>query len=551
MVNPGGMGFPGVSNDFVIDGDLVIRDGQDRVRLRLDSATGNIFVFDENSNLIFLLEAIEGNLRLKGAPNRSQDGDLLIFPRQADNIRDDNQATLHFNGDQGVLSVGGNSIPGGVLCRDGERNQTILLDGDGTARIGANGRNGNLFMQTGENVATIHLNSNGGTNGGFAVIRAGGRDSSGSIQLYPAGATDLDNSNHASVLLSAVSGSLSLGGGIDGANGRIFMLNSSNASAVRIDADESRIRVGGGGRLSLFPSSRSASSSIEEATVNISAESGSLRVGGGIGSTNSAGELINGTVTVRSQFNFDTISLAGENAALRAGGNNSSGQISLHPAASTDMTQNDQASIRLNAATGGIRVGGGTHGIGGDVAVRNSSNQTTIALDGQESRITLSNNDQETIRFDGEGGNITLRGDIVLEGGDCAEDFEIAIDTEATPGSVMVTDHSGKLRLSDRAYDRRVVGIIAGAGSLRPGIVLGRNAASRNCVPIALTGKVYCKVDASVAPIEVGDLLTTSDRPGFAMKAANAAQAFGATIGKAMGSLDRGTGMIPVLVALQ
>ena len=64
-------------------------------------------------------------------------------------------------------------------------------------------------------------------------------------------------------------------------------------------------------------------------------------------------------------------------------------------------------------------------------------------------------------------------------------------------------------------------------------------------------GKVYCKADALFGPIQVGDLLTTSSMPGHAMKASDPAKAFGAVIGKALGSLKAGTGLIPIIVALQ
>lgn len=70
-------------------------------------------------------------------------------------------------------------------------------------------------------------------------------------------------------------------------------------------------------------------------------------------------------------------------------------------------------------------------------------------------------------------------------------------------------------------------------------------------VAVALVGKVYCKVDAGYAPVEVGDLLTTSPTPGHAMKADDQAKAFGAVIGKALASLGSGTSLVPILVALQ
>ena len=75
--------------------------------------------------------------------------------------------------------------------------------------------------------------------------------------------------------------------------------------------------------------------------------------------------------------------------------------------------------------------------------------------------------------------------------------------------------------------------------------------ARSNRKPIALLGKVFCKVDASFEPVRVGDLLTTSSTPGHAMKAVDPATAFGAVIGKALRPLKEGQGLIPILVTLQ
>ena len=69
--------------------------------------------------------------------------------------------------------------------------------------------------------------------------------------------------------------------------------------------------------------------------------------------------------------------------------------------------------------------------------------------------------------------------------------------------------------------------------------------------PVALTGRVYCKVDASFGAIRPGDLITTSDTPGHGMRVGDHDQAQGAIIGKAMTRLDEGTGLVLVLVSLQ
>ena len=60
-----------------------------------------------------------------------------------------------------------------------------------------------------------------------------------------------------------------------------------------------------------------------------------------------------------------------------------------------------------------------------------------------------------------------------------------------------------------------------------------------------------CKVDASYGSIEVGGLITTSPRKGYAMKADDPYRSFGAVIGKALADFPNGHGMLPILVALQ
>jgi hypothetical protein len=160
-------------------------------------------------------------------------------------------------------------------------------------------------------------------------------------------------------------------------------------------------------------------------------------------------------------------------------------------------------------------------------------------------------NDQggETIRLDRQQGTIQASGDVLLAGADCAEDFDVACAENVDVGTVMVIDHDGVLRPSQDAYDKRVAGVISGAGDLRPGIVLDKRASQSGRLPLALMGKVYCKVDASHSPVEAGDLLTTSPTPGCAMKASDPAKAFGAVIGKALRGLESGLGLVPMLVS--
>jgi len=122
------------------------------------------------------------------------------------------------------------------------------------------------------------------------------------------------------------------------------------------------------------------------------------------------------------------------------------------------------------------------------------------------------------------------------------------------PGMLVAIDpdNPGALRMTESAYDRTVAGIVSGANGIKPGVTLkqeGTSAAGN--IPVALTGRVYCMADASKGAIKPGDLLTSSDIPGHAMKVADYTKAQGSIVGKAMTGLDSGTGMVLVLVTLQ
>ncbi|MEI7433239.1 MAG: hypothetical protein WCJ93_03185, partial [Methanomicrobiales archaeon] len=128
------------------------------------------------------------------------------------------------------------------------------------------------------------------------------------------------------------------------------------------------------------------------------------------------------------------------------------------------------------------------------------------------------------------------------------------VTENVTPGTVMVIGKGGVLHPSSIANDTHVAGIV----STEPGVSLGaKEGGNPGEAIIAVAGRVPCKVDATNGPIEEGDLLTTSNNPGYAMKAIPKiidGQGFypnGIVLGKAMGALESGTGTIEVLVTLQ
>jgi hypothetical protein len=123
----------------------------------------------------------------------------------------------------------------------------------------------------------------------------------------------------------------------------------------------------------------------------------------------------------------------------------------------------------------------------------------------------------------------------------------------ARPGSVLVIDEEkpGSLKLCRSAYDRRVAGIVSGAGGIDPGITLNKDGMVTGGRNVALSGRVYALAETGNGPIEPGDLLTTSEVEGHAMKATDHGRTSGAVIGKAMSRLESGRGLVLVLVSLQ
>jgi hypothetical protein len=158
---------------------------------------------------------------------------------------------------------------------------------------------------------------------------------------------------------------------------------------------------------------------------------------------------------------------------------------------------------------------------------------------------------QSTLDVNGTTTTKVLR---ITGGADLAEPFAVTESDQVEPGMVVAInpDQPGELRIADRAYDRGVAGIVSGAGGIQPGIVLHQaDSVAIGEHPVALSGRVYVWADAQYGAIQPGDLLTTSDTFGHAMKVTDFDAAQGAILGKAMSSLEEGTGLVLVLVSLQ
>ena len=141
----------------------------------------------------------------------------------------------------------------------------------------------------------------------------------------------------------------------------------------------------------------------------------------------------------------------------------------------------------------------------------------------------------------------------ITGGSDLVEGFDTTDDEANEPGTVVVIDevNVGRVRPSREPYDRKVAGVVSGAGGVEAGIRLGQEGVLDGKTPVAMTGRVYVKCSSENGAIHAGDLLTTSARSGFAMRATDHARANGAVIGKAMSALETGSGLVLVLVNLQ
>jgi hypothetical protein len=140
----------------------------------------------------------------------------------------------------------------------------------------------------------------------------------------------------------------------------------------------------------------------------------------------------------------------------------------------------------------------------------------------------------------------------------CGADYAEAVNvvgarTKYGPGDVLVIDPNtpGKFLRSNQAYSTLVAGIY----STKPGFV-GRlepanSETAKSEVPMAMVGRVPARVTTENGPVQVGDLLVSSSTLGYAMKGTDRSRMLGAVIGKALGSMDSGRGVIEVLVTLQ
>lgn len=149
-------------------------------------------------------------------------------------------------------------------------------------------------------------------------------------------------------------------------------------------------------------------------------------------------------------------------------------------------------------------------------------------------------------------GNVYADGPYSSPAADMAE-MVLSGQPDLEAGDVLVIGPDGKMLRSSEAYQ----GAVAGVYSTEPGFVAGQKVDEQGQpleperIPLAVVGIVPVKASAENGPIHPGDLLTSSDTPGHAMRCEGAEQCFGRTIGKALEGLESGQGVIQILAMLQ
>lgn len=344
--------------------------------------------------------------------------------------------------------------------------------------------------------------------------------------------------------------------------------------------------------------------------IHTSAPQYKLDVQGAQGYVNvSSGFCINGDCkTAWSQVGAGgTITAVNANTGLTGGGTSGAVGLAVSYGSSTGTAVEGHKTLSLNTAGDSGLSGGNsiTLGAGGSLTLTNTDKGSSqsifknIANSGGTTQFSAGSN-TDSIRFAGSGGtsvsfdaatkkvtidatnstgsaanitagqfgqntgggNYTFPGNLTVtgtvEGGNIKAKYQdvaewVPSSQQLVAGTVVVLDSSKSNQVisSSQPYDTRVAGVI----SAQPGITLGESGEGK--VLVATTGRVRVKVDATRAPIHVGDLLVTSDISGVAMKseAVNLGGVQihrpGTIIGKALEPLEKGSGTILVLLSLQ
>ncbi len=486
------------------------------------------------------------------------------------------------NGVQTLVGGSGVNAGGYLQFFQADGGHGVEIDGDASNSNGG----GDITLYASDGNAGIFVDGDDGNNDGGGRIEAYAADGSTSIVING----DSAGAGYITVRNNGGDARVQLDGEAAGTGGRVAILDADGSVGVELlgaetDLTGGRIQVrdaGGGTRVSIDGESTGTGGeiSIDDSTGNETIEllgaqteatggriqvrdaGGNTRVTMDGDSTGGAGE-----VSVFNDSNVETVEILGDES-------NNASQILLRDQNATDKIEIDaqggsgaRIQVFQDDGTSGITMDGQNVDNGsqlrmfandGSIGVWLRANSVAGGTPGAGRILVYDSTGAASVYIDGDYNNSGMgrvRADIIrVQGGvDLAEPFACRDKAAVKPGMVMSIDPDspGGLMITTQAYDRKVAGVVSGAGGVQPGIMLTQEGVIEGDHPVALTGRVYCWCDASFGAIEPGDLLTTSNTPGHAMKVTDYAKSQGATIGKAMTTLAKGKGLVLLLVQPQ
>lgn len=228
-------------------------------------------------------------------------------------------------------------------------------------------------------------------------------------------------------------------------------------------------------------------------------------------------------------------------------------------------TGTGSAIFGLADGSGGTGVSGQTSNAGVGVFALNSTGLGGVALRARnisslgDHVIEAFGSDLNDVKFFvTDQGNVRADGTFASPAADFAEMMNVSgLKEQYEPGDVLVIGSDGKLSKATTPYATNLAGVYSTKPSFlggdtevaEQGIKAYEKRSNQARVPMAILGVVPVKASAENGAIKPGDMLTTSSLAGYAMKATD--PKIGAILGKALESLEQGTGIIMVLVTLR
>jgi hypothetical protein len=396
--------------------------------------------------------------------------------------------------------------------------------------------------------------------------------SGNSVQELPSGDfLDLSNSGISNSGNISVSGIVSATGNITGdyilGNGSqlsgiitsVANINSGTSNVTVVSSGGNvTVGVGGTGNVVQFATTGVYVTGIVSATGNIT--------GGNISGTNIVGTITTATQTnITSVGTLDSLSVTGNVNAGNVSGTNLTGTLAT--AAQPNITSVgtlDSLSVTGNVQGGNLRTAGlisatGSITVGGDISLTgnivdaaamtiSTSSNGNITLSPNGSGVVVVTKDIQNGQANGTGniGSSTTYFNTVFakatsaQYADLAENYEA--DADYTPGTVVVFGGLKEITVTDNSHDTAVAGVI----STNPSYLMNAGQAGEWILPVALTGRVPCRVQG---PVNKGTVLVTGDIPGTAIALDKAKFKPGCVVGKSL-EIINSTDIVTIEVAV-